>query len=149
VDWVALPTDRPAYHRLCRLLTLGKRRAVKGACRLELQDIMEGCRGMILIALPPADPAQAIRPIQSVRRCYPGHVFLGAAPRYDGSDQAWFDACARLALRVAAPMVAVGDVLMHRGARRQLADVLTCLREGCTIDRIGTRALPAPIRPPS
>ena len=142
VDWVALPTDRPAYHRLCRLLTMGKRRAVKGECRLELQDILQGCRGMILIALPPADPAKAVRPIQAVRRCYPGHVFLGAAPRYDGSDQAWFDACARLALRVAAPMVAVGDVLMHRGARRQLADVLTCLREGCTIDQIGTRALP-------
>jgi error-prone DNA polymerase len=142
VEWVALPTDRPAYHRLCRLLTMGKRRAVKGECHLELQDIVEGCRGMILIALPSDDPEKSARAIQSVQRRYPGHVFLGAAPRYDGSDQAWFDACARLALRVSAPMVAVGDVLMHRASRRQLADVLTCLREGCTIDQIGTRALP-------
>ncbi len=39
-------------------------------------------------------------------------------------------------------MVAMGDVLMHRGNRRQLADILTCLREGITIDAIGTRALP-------
>jgi len=39
-------------------------------------------------------------------------------------------------------MVAVGDVLMHRANRRQLADVLTCMREHITIDQIGTRALP-------
>lgn len=39
-------------------------------------------------------------------------------------------------------MVAVGDVLMHKAARRQLADVLTCIREQITIDEIGTRALP-------
>ncbi|MFV0361034.1 error-prone DNA polymerase [Tropicimonas sp.] len=142
VEWVALPTDRPAYHRLARLLTRGKRRAAKGDCRLELRDLLDGCEGMILIALPPTDPAAALHPVQTLQRRYPRHVFLGAAPRYDGSDQAWFDACARLALRCSAPMVAVGDVLMHRAGRRQLADVLTCLREGLTIDRIGTRALP-------
>jgi len=142
VDWIALPSDRAAYHRLSRLLTLGKRRAAKGACHLTLDDLAQGCAGMILIALPPADPAQALAPLTSLHRRYPGQVFLGAAPRYDGSDQAWFDACAHLALRAGTPMVAVGDVLMHRAARRPLADVLTCLREGITIDAIGTRALP-------
>ncbi|AJE46158.1 error-prone DNA polymerase [Celeribacter indicus] len=142
VEWIALPTDRPAYHRLARLLTRGKRRAEKGGCHLDLHDLEEGCRGMILIALPPREPDRARGPLERLRRRYPGHVFLGAAPRYDGSDQAWFNACAGVALAACAPMVAVGDVLMHRGARRQLADVLTCLREGITIDRIGRKALP-------
>ncbi|SEO01592.1 error-prone DNA polymerase, DnaE-like [Salinihabitans flavidus] len=142
VDWVALPTDRAAYERLSRLLTLGKRRADKGACHLTLNDLLEGGGGLILIALPPDDPGRAVTPVQAVQRRFPGQVFVGAAPRYDGSDQDWFDACAHLALRTSAPMVAVGDVLMHRGARRRLADVLTCMREGITIDRIGTKALP-------
>jgi len=142
VDWVALPMDRAAYQRLSRLLTLGKRRAPKGQCHLDLADVIKGCAGMILIALPQGSLTQARAPIQDIQRRYPGNVFLGAAPRYDGTDQAYFSAVADLALRVAAPMVAVGDVLLHRGARRQLADVLTCLREGCTIDTIGTRALP-------
>ncbi len=140
VHWVALPTDLAAYQRLTRLLTLGKRRAEKGDCHLDLADLLEGCEGMILIALP-GDLATAAPDLQKVRRRFPGHVYLGAAPRYDGSDQAYLAACAQLALRCATPMVAVGDVLMHRAARRQLADVLTCLREGCTIDAIGTRAL--------
>jgi len=142
VEWLALPTDRAAYERLSRLLTLGKRRAEKGRCQLHLADLEEHGRGLILIALPPGDLARASAPLRRLQRRFPGHVFLGAPPRYDGSDQAWFDACARLALRMNTPMVAVGDVLMHRAARRQLADVLTCLREGCTIDAIGTRALP-------
>ncbi|MGY6705980.1 error-prone DNA polymerase [Roseinatronobacter sp.] len=142
VDWVALPTDRAAYHRLARLLTQGKRRAPKGGCHLTLRDLETGCQGMILIALPPTDLAQATAPLKALQARYPGQVFLGAPPRYDGSDQAWFDACARLALRASTPMVALGDVLMHRAARRPLADVLTCLRAGITIDQIGTRALP-------
>ncbi|SNT71783.1 error-prone DNA polymerase [Paracoccus seriniphilus] len=142
VDWLALPTDLAAYQRLSRLLTLGKRRAEKGDCHLDLADLLTGCRGMILIALPQGAPDNALPDLMQVQRSFPGHVFLGAAPRYDGSDQMYLNACARLALRCSTPMVAVGDVLMHRACRRPLADVLTCLREGCTIDQIGTRALP-------
>ncbi|MEL6463738.1 MAG: error-prone DNA polymerase [Pseudomonadota bacterium] len=141
-DWIALPKDRAAYQRLTRLLTLGKRRAEKGACHLDLQDMMNACKGMILIALPQGRLKASLGDIQRVRRHFPNHVFLGAAPRYDGSDQAYLAACAQAAQRASAPMVAVGDVLMHRANRRQLADVLTCMREHITIDEIGTRSLP-------
>jgi len=141
VDWLALPCDRAAYQRLSRLLTLGKRRAEKGECHLDLRDLLDGCAGTILIALP-QHPATAAPHIRQLRQRFPGYVFLGAAPRYDGSDQAHLAACARLAQTTCAPMVAVGDVLMHRAGRRQLADVLTCMREHITIDQIGTRALP-------
>ncbi len=143
VDWIALPQDRPAYARLTRLLTLGKRRAPKGKCHLDLSDILAGCTGIILIALPRGDISArpVARHIQAAVLQYPGQVFLGAAPRYDGADQVHLDRCAALSLRVAAPMVAVGDVLMHHANRRQLADVLTCLRDHITIDQIGTRAL--------
>ncbi|WP_377512278.1 error-prone DNA polymerase [Octadecabacter sp. R77987] len=140
--WIALPHDRAGYARLTRLLTLGKRRAPKGDCYLDLPDLQQGCAGMTLIALPQGALHDSRADILALKKAFPAHVFLGAAPRYDGSDQRYFDACAALAHRTAAPMVAVGDVLMHHGSRRQLADVLTCLREGTTIDHIGTRALP-------
>lgn len=142
VEWVALPRDKAAYQRLTRLLTLGKQRAEKGECHLDLADVLKACSGMTLIALPQRALRIATVHIQRVQRQFPGHVFLGAVPRYDGSDQTYFNACAGLALRTSAPMVAVGDVLMHHGSRKQLADVLTCMREHITIDQIGTRALP-------
>ena len=148
LDWIALPTDRAAYERLSQLLTLGKRRAEKGDCHLGFADLLAACKGLILIALPQGATAEsgicetAKDHLRRLRQEAPGHVFLGAAPRYDGTDQAWFRTCARTAHSLAAPMVAVGDVLMHQAGRRRLADVLTCLREGCRIDEIGTRALP-------
>ena len=36
-------------------------------------------------------------------------------------------------------MVATGDVLYHVPERRPLQDVLTCIREHCTIDQAGLR----------
>src|ERR1700761_9704586 len=35
------PTDRKAYARLCRLLTVGKTRAGKGACHIDWPDVKE------------------------------------------------------------------------------------------------------------
>jgi DNA polymerase III alpha subunit len=50
---LAYPTDRAAYGKLCRLLTLGQRRAEKGKCTLHLDDVAHA-EGLIFIALPPA-----------------------------------------------------------------------------------------------
>ena len=143
VEWIALPMDVAAWSRLVRLLSMGKLRAPKGQCYLTRDDLRSGCNGMILIALPPdvmetpPDPAHLI----DLAQHYPGQCFLGAFPGYDGRDQARLDALAAMSRDTALPMLAVGDVLMHRAARRPLADVLTCLRLGCTIDNIGRHRL--------
>ncbi|NEY92154.1 error-prone DNA polymerase [Tabrizicola oligotrophica] len=146
VEWLALPTDLAVWSRLTRLLSLGKRRAPKGECYLQRADLTEWGQGMVLIALPPdpmdnSHPKTARSDLLAIARAFPGQCFLGAAPRYDGRDQARLDQLALLAQGVNLPMVAVGDVLMHRAARRPLADVLTCLRHGCTIDNIGEHRL--------
>lgn len=143
VDWVALPTDLGAWSRLTRLLSLGKRRAEKGQCHIGMADLEAWGRGMILIALPP-DPLEGQGAISDLRRIasrFAGQCFLGAAPVYDGQDQERLDRLAEMSQGTGLPLVAVGNVLMHRSARRPLADVLTCLREGCTIDNIGDRRL--------
>jgi error-prone DNA polymerase len=44
VLWV---TDRAAYGRLCRLITLGRRRAVKGECELYFEDVAAHAEGML------------------------------------------------------------------------------------------------------
>jgi len=52
---LAYPMDRSAYGRLCRLLTLGQRRAEKGKCILRLDDVAAHADGLIFIALPSDD----------------------------------------------------------------------------------------------
>ncbi len=144
VDFVALPKDKPAYQKLVRLLSLGKQRTQKGECLLYLSDMLEWADGSLLIALPESmeQKAEATDHIAQAHRRFPGYVFTGAAPRYDGSDAAWFKTLAALSHATGAPMVATGDVLMHHASRRQLADVLTCMRHHITIDAIGHLALP-------
>jgi error-prone DNA polymerase len=144
VEWLALPPDRPAWEALTGLLSLGKRRAGKGECLLTRADLAAGAGGLILVALPP-DPLTAPPDedgLRAMAQRFPGQVFLGARPGYDGRDRARLAALAALAQRTALPMVALGDVCMHHARRRRLADVLTCIREGLTIDTLGHRALP-------
>ncbi|MBV9964652.1 MAG: PHP domain-containing protein, partial [Alphaproteobacteria bacterium] len=52
---LAFPEDRAAYGRLCRLLTLGKRRAPKGECHLDWADVVAHGEGQILVVLPCED----------------------------------------------------------------------------------------------
>src|SRR5580704_1103158 len=53
-DILAYPQDRPAWGRLTRLLTLGKRRAEKGDCILRLADLLDFIAGLNLIVIAPA-----------------------------------------------------------------------------------------------
>lgn len=135
---LAYPTDRDAYGRLCRLLTLGKRRTKKGSCELTLEDVVEWGRGSILIV---DGQKGAFITAQQLKEAHGDYVYLGLKPVYDGEDDCHFKSRAKLADRVGLPLVALGNVLMHHGNRRRLADVLTCIREKKKIDQLGRLAL--------
>ena len=143
VEWLALPLDRAGYAGLSQLLSRGKRRAPKGACHLSQADLLAGGAGLALIALPPAhrDP-QTEAHIRAIAQAWLGNTYLGAVPGYDGRDPVRLAVRARQASRLSLPMVALGDVLMHEARRRKLADLLTCLRKGISIDALGAEALP-------
>jgi error-prone DNA polymerase len=142
---LALPTDRVAYGRLSRLLTVGKRRAPKGECWLDLEDLLPACDGMVLIALPGADPgplgnlgALEAR-LQALVAVFPDAVFLAGHHHLQGNDEAWIERLDALATACGTPLVATNDVHYHVPERRILQDVLTCIRDGCTIDEAGYR----------
>src|SRR5258705_8798235 len=46
------PTDRAAYGRLCRLLSLGKKRGGKAKCRLDWSDLVAFSEGLIAVLAP-------------------------------------------------------------------------------------------------
>ncbi|MCC7275115.1 MAG: error-prone DNA polymerase [Alphaproteobacteria bacterium] len=141
-DVLALPLDRAAYGRLARLLTLGKRRAAKGECRLGWRDLLEAGAGMVLLAVAPEDavpPADFRTALGELARRFPGAAFLAASHLYRGGDAARLDRLAALAGAAGAPLVATNDVHYHHPDRRVLQDVVTCIREGCTIAEAGWR----------
>jgi DNA-directed DNA polymerase III PolC len=137
----ALPIDRAGWGRLCRLLTLGRRRAAKGDCDLGLDDLLDLGAGQMLLLHPPARPAPGwlARARRLVARFGP-EMALVMAPRHDGRDPARFARIARLAAGLGLPTVASAAPVMHRARRRRLVDVLTCIRTKTTIDRLGRAA---------
>src|SRR6201999_4538462 len=46
------PTDRPAYSRLCRLLSIGNKRAGKAKCILTFEDLVDWSDGLIAVLIP-------------------------------------------------------------------------------------------------
>ena len=139
-----LPRDRAAWGRLCRLLTDGRRRAPKGDCDLFAEDLIHRGAGQEMLLHPAARDRAAgdwMVLAQRLINRFPGQVSLLLAPRYDGQDRARFDRLARLADRLGVPPVASALPMMHHGARRRLADVLTAIRLGCRVDALGRRAL--------
>jgi len=138
---LAYPTDRASYGRLTRLLTLGKRRAAKGACELTLDDLYAHADGLVLILLPHESfTPEALTPeATTLRDNLSGPLYLAASHRYRGDDRARTATLAEIARAAGTPLVATGDVLYHSPARRSLQDVLTCIRETCTIDAAGFR----------
>jgi len=135
------PTDRASYGRLCRLLTTGRRRAPKGRCDLDLDDLIEHSDGLLAVLDPPprldADFADLARRLRAV---FDDDRLSIAARRQFGPDDAGrLREISHLCAHVGVPMVAVGDVLYHEPSRRPLQDVLTCIRHGCTIEQAGLR----------
>ena len=139
-ETLAYPRDRKAYGRLCRLLTHGNRRAKKAQCHFTFADLLAASEGQIFIALPPETlDADFTSRLSGLAQAAPGQVFLGAVHRHRGDEPRRLGTLAALAEARRTPLVALNDVYYHSPDRRPLADILTCIREGCIIDEAGFR----------
>jgi error-prone DNA polymerase len=134
------PTDRPAYGRLCQLLTQGNLKAKKGECHLTFEQIPAASEGQIFIALPPEEISPAFTErLSALARAAPGRTFLAGIHYHRGDEPRRLGLLAELGERHGAPLVAVNDVHYHAPERRPLLDVVTCIREKCTFSEAGFR----------
>ena len=141
---VVYPQDRAAYGRLCTLLTLGKRRTGKGQCELKLADLEAHAEGLIALVAPgeaaaPDDSFEAH--LRRLAASFGDRCYLLAPVRLDGADDVRLANLDALSGRIGTPLVATTEPLLHTRARKPLSDVLTCIRDGCTIDTAGRRLL--------
>jgi error-prone DNA polymerase len=137
---LAYPTDRRAYGRLCKLLTAGNLRAKKGECHLTFEQILSASEGQIFIALPPLTPADVFTSrLSTLVETAPGRTYLAGVHYHRGDEPRRLALLTELGERVGAPLVAANDVAYHTPERRPLVDVLTCVREKCTIAEAGLR----------
>ncbi|MBI1827747.1 MAG: error-prone DNA polymerase [Planctomycetes bacterium] len=146
-DWLSVlvyPTDRAAYGRLCRLLTLGKRRAPKGECHLTLTDLREHHEGLLAVAFfsSPA-PIDVSQTLSVLRDTFDGdRLSLAITRLYCPDDAGQILRIQTLSEQWRIPLVAVNDVHYHVAERHALQDVLTCIRHTCTLSEAGFRLFP-------
>jgi error-prone DNA polymerase len=145
---VLLATNRTGYGQLCRLITRGRRAAVKGSYRLGRED---------LCALPDSQERSAVSPVCLtaclalwlpdavpdegqgcwLRAAFPGRVWIAVELLTSGLDRHRLERLETLGDRLELPRVACGDVRMHVRGRRALQDVLTAIRLGVPVDQAG------------
>jgi len=137
---VLLAPTRMAYGRLSRLITAGRRRAIKGDCHLTFDDIAAHAEELIAICLPAVDRT-APQPLRLFRDLFDDRAYLAAELSYGGDDRQQLDDLMALSRESGLPLVAAGDVHYHDESRRPLHDILTCIRHSCTIHDAGRRLL--------
>ena len=113
---LAYPTDRPAYSRLCQLLTLGKKGARKEGWSLGWDDLTHHGEGLLTVLLPgEVDDALAGR-LARLRRDFGRRAYAALTLHRRPGDVVRLRRIADLAAAAGVPTVATGDVPTTRPA---------------------------------
>jgi len=167
---VLLATDRAAYARLARLITIGRRRAEKGDCRLTFDDVAQHADGLIAGIVPPdfqspitnhpriPNPQSSIpkppvpqhsargfgapRALYRYRDAFADRCYLLAELHHGPDDRQRLARLSAMARGVGVPLAAAGGARYHVPERQALCDVLTAVRLGCTVAEAGAHLLP-------
>ena len=137
------PEDRAAWSRLTTLLSRGKARAdaergEKGKCFLHWEDVAAHALGLVAALVPGRDGADEAE-LRWMADLFPGSGHVCLTHQRRPGDALRLHAIAQAARAHGLTTLATGDVLYHHPDRRMLQDVVTAIREKCTIDELGHR----------
>jgi error-prone DNA polymerase len=133
---VALARNRNGYAALCRLITTARRAAEKGSYELTSLDFEDGLPDCIVLWVP-GDELVLDAEDHWIRETFRDRLWIAVELLADGRQQEHLEALQDIGRRLKLPLVASGDVHMHRRSRRVVQDTLTAIREGVTVEQAG------------
>src|SRR6266496_248164 len=146
---LAYPTNKNAYSQISELLTVGNLRAEKGECFLYKADVYKYSKGIKFIVIPPYVLSNEFEfessfenALKEYRNVFGRDLYIAASRRYNGDDSKYIYRLSHLSTQLEISLVATNDVHYHHPERRQLQDILTCIKEKCTIHTAGFRLYP-------
>ena len=141
---VVLARTLQGWGDLCALITRARRAADKGCYRIGWDDpALLALRDCEMLLLPrPTNHTGLDRLLWRQRLAHwrlrwAAHVWLGVELLHEAGDDAWLSQMRLLSVQTGVPMVACGDVHMHRRARKPLQDVITAIRVGRPLPECG------------
>ena len=138
---VALAQNRNGYAALCRLVTNARRAAEKGRYILTRRDFEDGLPGCLVLWVPDDDCTLDVED-HWLRETFRDRLWIAVELLADGRQRRQLAKLREEGRRLKLPLVAAGDVHMHRRARRILQDAVTAIRIGTTIDNAGYALYP-------
>jgi error-prone DNA polymerase len=138
------PQDRAAWSRLTRLLTLGKgrvdrRKGEKGQCFLHWEDVAAWSKGLVAALVPDEADGLAETALAQMADIFGRRAHLALTHRRRPGEAKRLHALDALARRHGMRSLATGDVLYDSPDKRMLQDVVSAIRNKCTIDELGFR----------
>lgn len=132
---VLLAQNRAGYGNLSAIITLGRRRAEKGAYHLTRGDLARGIADCLALWIAPVDAMAEDG--QWLHAAFPERAWIACERHLQAGDDERLAALRALSVATDLPLVASGDVHMHGRGRRALQDVLTALRLKTSVDEAG------------
>ena len=138
---VALARNREGYAALCRLVTEARRAADKGRYELTRMAFEEGLPGCLVLWVPDQNFTLDVED-HWIRETFRDRLWIAVELLADGRQQEQLGKLREEGRRLKLPLVACGDVHMHRRSRRILQDAMTAIRLGTTVDSAGFALYP-------
>lgn len=136
---VLLCPNRQAYAELCRIITNARRRSPKGEYCLQEWDL-KTARECLAIWLPKGKKQQDTFWAEWLTKHYPGRLWIGCPRILTANETEYLQHCEWLSQLYDLPITACGAVLMHQSGRQALQHVLSAIKQGTTVAKLG-RAL--------
>ena len=137
---VLLAQTLAGYESLCELVTRARRAAPKGEYRLAREDFPASTDGLLALWLPGMEATQEEGAWVPGR--FPGRAWIAVELHKGPDDAARLASLQALGERLGLPLVAAGDVHMHRRSRKRLQDVLAAIRLRVPVAQAGRRLQP-------
>ncbi|MGB5257599.1 MAG: error-prone DNA polymerase [Woeseiaceae bacterium] len=133
---VALARNQNGYASLCQLISHARRAAEKGSYALSRMAFEAGLPDCLVLWVPDHDFTLDVED-HWVRETFRDRLWIAVELLADGRQHEQLARLEEEGRRLKLPLVASGDVHMHRRSRRVLQDALTAIRHGTTIDNAG------------
>ena len=139
IHLVLLAPDRRAYGQLSQLVTLARRRAPKGDYSLDVDDLRHGLDGCLALWIPGRGSfADQLSIGNQVKDLLP-NLWISLELFLERDDLDKTAHVLTLSSRLGLPVVACNGACMHIPERQPLRDVLTAIRVGTPVDKLGTQ----------
>jgi error-prone DNA polymerase len=129
--YVLLAENRTGYQNLCRLITSMKLRSEKGKAAATEDEFRTFSAGLVCLT-------RGEQPVETLLGIYGRHnVFAEVQRHFDRDEEGRNQRVIDMARKYRIPLLATNGVRFATADRRELMDVLTCVRNKVTIEEAG------------